>query len=271
MDTILPNAMPHSANVFTPSLAPPPLWPIADFVETLTSSAPAESLVHSTQHLDNTLIGSSGHAPSKSTTTHVTDDTSMVVDGSNKDWETSAGHQSPVKHWLPSSPPSLTNSCTSKQKHSALDVQSVPPLSLVASSSTSASGLDPTSNSSSALDSKGLPVCAHNRRSKVKGSQLTDSSSPVVLHGIQSQMVHMNDLFEQTSEDTDAKACTIAADNLQKLEIHLSASNGAHFYDLFSTNTGAVKMYNQLAGAGADKEDDHHACVELKLAKLKYT
>ena len=30
-------------------------------------------------------------------------------------------------------------------------------------------------------------------------------------------------------------------------------------------------MYNQLAGAGGDKEDDCHAWVELKLAKLKYT
>ena len=81
----------------------------------------------------------------------------------------------------------------------------------------------------------------------------------------------MNDLFEQTLEDTDAKACTITADNLQKLEIHLSASDCAHFDDLFSTNTGAAKMYNQLAGAGADKEDDHCAWVKLKLVKLKYT
>ena len=81
----------------------------------------------------------------------------------------------------------------------------------------------------------------------------------------------MNDLFEQISEDTDAKACAITADNLQKLKIHLSVSDHAHFYNLFSTNAGAAKMYNQLAGAGADKEDDHRAWVELKLAKLKYT
>ena len=144
MDTILPNAMPCGANVFTLSLTPPPLWPIADFVETLTSSAQAESLVHSTQHLDNTLIGSSGHAFSKSTATHVTNDTLMVVDGPNKDWEMSAGHQSPLKHSLPSSPPSLTNSHATKRKCLALDVQSVPPLSLVANSLTSASGLNPT-------------------------------------------------------------------------------------------------------------------------------
>ena len=189
MDTILPNAMPHGANIFTPSLAPPPSQPIADFIETLTSSALAESLVHSTQHSDNTLIGSSRHAPSKSTATHVTDDTSMVVDVPDKDRETSAGHQSPVKHLLPSSPSSLTNSHASKWKHSALDVQSVPPLSLVANSSTSTSGLDPTSNLTSALNSKGPPVCACNRRSKVKGSQLADSLSPVVLHGIQSQIL----------------------------------------------------------------------------------
>ena len=69
----------------------------------------------------------------------------------------------------------------------------------------------------------------------------------------------------------DAKACAITADNLQKLKMHLSASDCAHFYNLFLTNTGDVKMCNQLAGAGADKEDDHHAWVELKLAKLKYT
>ena len=244
---------------------------IADFIKTLTSSALAESLVHSTQHLDNTLIGSSGHAPSKSTTTHVTDDTSMVVDGPNKNWEMSAGHQSPVKYLLPSSPPSLTNSHTSKQKCLALDVQSVPPLSLVASSLASASGLDPTSNLTSALDSNGPPVHAHNCRSKVQGSQLADSSSPVVLHVIQSQIMQMNNLFEQTSEDMDAKACAIAADNIQKLKIHLSASNRAHFYNLFSTNTGAAKMYNQLIGARADKEDDHYAWAELKFAKLKYT
>ena len=165
MDAILPNAMPCRANVFTPSLTPHPPQPIADFVKTLMSSAPEESLVHSTQHSDNTLVGSSRHTPSKSTTMHVTDDTLMVVDGPNKDWETSAGHQSPVKYSLPSSPPSLTNICTSKQKHLALDVQSAPPLSLVASSSTSASRLDPTSNLTSALDSKGPPVHAHKCRS----------------------------------------------------------------------------------------------------------
>ena len=80
----------------------------------------------------------------------------------------------------------------------------------------------------------------------------------------------MNDLFEQTLEDMDTKACAITADNLQKLKILLSASDHAHFYNLFSTNTGAAKIYNQLAGAGADKKDDCHAWVELKLAKLKY-
>ena len=81
----------------------------------------------------------------------------------------------------------------------------------------------------------------------------------------------MNDLFEQTLEDMDTKACAITADDLQTLEIHLSASDHAHFYNLFSTNAGAAKMYNQLAGAGGDKEDDCRAWVELKLAKLKYT
>ena len=81
----------------------------------------------------------------------------------------------------------------------------------------------------------------------------------------------MNDLFAQTLEDVDSKACAIAADNLQKLETHLGVSNCAHFYDLFSTNTGAVKMYNQLAGARTDKEADCCAWVGLKHAKLKYT
>ena len=81
----------------------------------------------------------------------------------------------------------------------------------------------------------------------------------------------MNDLFKQILEDPDSKVCAIAANNLQKLKIHLSASGCAHFYNLFLTNTGDVKMCNQLAGARADKEDDHRAWVELKLAKLKYT
>ena len=109
MDTILPNAIPHGANVFAPSLAPLPSRSIADFVETLTSSALAESLVPSTQHLNNTLVGSSRHALSKSTTIHVNDDTSMAVNGADKDWEMSDGHQGPVKCSLPSGPLSLTN------------------------------------------------------------------------------------------------------------------------------------------------------------------
>ena len=73
-------------------------------------------------------------------------------------------------------------------------------------------------------------------------------------------------MFKPTikGRDTDSKACTIATDNLQKLKTYLGVSNCAHFYDLFSTNPGATKMYNQLAGAGA-------ACVKLKLVKLKYT
>ena len=182
----------------------------------------------------------------------------------------SAGHQGPVKHLLPSGPPSLTNSYTSKQKHSALDVHSAPPLSLLASSLISASGLDPTFISTSALNSKGPPVHVCSCRSKVKDSQLTDSSSPVVLHGIQSQITWMNDLFEQTSEDRDSKACAIT-DNLQKLKTHLDASDHTHFYDLFLTHAGATMIYNQLAGARANKKEDHHTWVELKLAKLKYT
>ena len=162
---------------FSPNLAP---QSVANFMETLTSSTPAESLVPSTQHSDNTPIGSSRHASSKSTSTHVTD-ALMVVDGPNKDWETSAGYQGPVKHSLPSGPLSLTNSHTSKRKCSSLDVQSAPFLSLLASSLTSASGLNPTSNSTSALNSKGPAVHVCNCRSKVKGSQLTNSSSPVVM------------------------------------------------------------------------------------------
>lgn len=54
-------------------------------------------------------------------------------------------------------------------------VHSVSPLSLLASSSTSVSGLDPTSNSTSALDSKGAPVHIHNHKIKAKGSQPVDA------------------------------------------------------------------------------------------------
>ena len=119
MDIILPNTVPHGSNAFDPNLAPPPSWSIANFIKTLMSSAPAESMVPSTEHFNDPLVGSSRYIPSKLTATHVTDDTLIAVDRANQDWEMSAGHQGPIKHPLPSGLPSLTNSCVSKWKHSA--------------------------------------------------------------------------------------------------------------------------------------------------------
>ena len=79
-------------------------------------------------------------------------------------------------------------------------------------------------------------------------------------------MTQMNDLFERTSEDPDAKICDLAVENLRRLKTGLSATEHAHFFDLFSTQPALARMYNQLAEGD---EEDRRAYIRLKLKGLE--
>lgn len=75
-------------------------------------------------------------------------------------------------------------------------------------------------------------------------------------------MTRMNDLFERTSEDPDAKAQALAVASMQRLETHLDSDERAFFFDLFSMNSGAVTMYNSLVDGS---EEDRLAFLRRKL------
>ena len=77
----------------------------------------------------------------------------------------------------------------------------------------------------------------------------------------------MNDLFERTSEDPDTAVQSLVVDNFQRLETNLDLDQCAFFFDLFSLNPSATKMYNQLL----DTEEDHHAYIRLKLKGFNST
>ena len=79
-------------------------------------------------------------------------------------------------------------------------------------------------------------------------------------------MTQMNDLFKCTLEDPDAKICNLTMENLRWLETGLSATECAHFFDLFLTQPALSQMYNQLA---EDDEEDQQAYIRLKLKGLE--
>ena len=76
----------------------------------------------------------------------------------------------------------------------------------------------------------------------------------------------MNDLFECTLEDPDAKICNLAMENLRQLKTGLSATERAHFFNLFLMQPALAQMYNQLAEG--DKED-WWVDIRLKLKGLE--
>ena len=92
-------------------------------------------------------------------------------------------------------------------------------------------------------------------------------SQLVILRSIQLQIACMNDLFKQTSEDPDAAAQSLMVDNFRRLDTNLDSDQRAFFFDLFSLNPSATKMYNQLL----DTEEDHHAYIRLKLKGFNST
>ena len=75
-------------------------------------------------------------------------------------------------------------------------------------------------------------------------------------------MTRMNDLFTHTSEDPDAKICDLAVENLRRLETGLSATERAHFFDLFSTQPA-------LAQLAEGDEEDQRVYIRLKLKGLE--
>ena len=79
-------------------------------------------------------------------------------------------------------------------------------------------------------------------------------------------MTQMNDLFKCTLEDPDAKICDLTMENLRWLETGLSATERAHFFDLFLTQPALARMYNQLAEGD---EEDQQAYIRLKLKGLE--
>ena len=72
----------------------------------------------------------------------------------------------------------------------------------------------------------------------------------------------MNNLFECTSEDTDASVQTHAVENLWHLEMDLDLDAWAYFFNLFTPSPNIAKMYNQLVEAS---KDDHCAYIRWKL------
>ena len=91
-------------------------------------------------------------------------------------------------------------------------------------------------------------------------------SAPVMLQSITSQMTQMNDLFECTSEDPDAKACDLAVENLWWLETDLTADEHAYFFDLFLMKPSLAKMYNHLVNGD---DEDWRAYIRLKLKSIE--
>ena len=79
-------------------------------------------------------------------------------------------------------------------------------------------------------------------------------------------MTQMNNLFECTLEDPDMKICNLAVENLRQLETGLSATECAHFFNLFSTQPALTKIYNQLVEGD---EEDQWAYIRLKLKRLE--
>ena len=77
----------------------------------------------------------------------------------------------------------------------------------------------------------------------------------------------MNDLFKCTSEDPDATVWSLTVKNFQRLETNLDSDQDAYFFDLFSLNHSAAKMYNQLV----DAEEDCHAYIRLKFKGFNNT
>ena len=76
----------------------------------------------------------------------------------------------------------------------------------------------------------------------------------------------MNNLFKRTSEDPDVKICDHAMEKLRWLETGLSATECAHFFNLFATQPALARMYNQLVEG--DKED-RRVYIRLKLKGLE--
>ena len=76
----------------------------------------------------------------------------------------------------------------------------------------------------------------------------------------------MNDLFEHTSEDPDAKICNLAVENLRWLKIDLYVNEYTHFFNLFSTQPALAWMHNQLVEGD---EEDQWAYIRLKLKGLE--
>ena len=79
-------------------------------------------------------------------------------------------------------------------------------------------------------------------------------------------MTQMNDLFKCTLEDPDAKICDLTMENLRWLETGLSATECAHFFNLFLTQPALARMYNQLAEGD---EEDQQVYIRLKLKGLE--
>ena len=72
---------------------------------------------------------------------------------------------------------------------------------------------------------------------------------------------------QRTSEDPDAAVQSLVVDNFRRLETNLDSDQCAFFFDLFSLNPSATKMYNQLL----DTEEDCHVYVRLKLKGFNST
>ena len=259
MDQLLPDAIPCSSLVFTPSLTSPPILINMNTIDMLQTNSP--TLVTDKQS-SGMYVGSSTAGTSNSVDPKfeglVKFGDELIDVGSH-----ASDNHPPLSRSLSLS---TNSSCISKCRRSALEVPSV-----------SSFSIDPTGLSTSPNVSQLFSVSetsnkklgsSHPQKHKAKPSTTMshgtadDASQPVILQSIQSQIVQMNDLFECTSEDMDASAQTLAVENLQRLKTDLNLDAWAYFFDLFTSSPNIAKMYNQLAEAS---EDDHRAYIRQKL------
>ena len=77
----------------------------------------------------------------------------------------------------------------------------------------------------------------------------------------------MNDLFKCTSKDPDTTALSLTVVNFWRLETNLDSDQCTYFFNLFSLNPSAAKMYNQLV----DTKEYHHIYIRLKLKGFNNT